>query len=397
VEEAVRAKLAAAERAVQQQSKHRKSRRRYARALIAAGDPESADALLRSSLPPRQRRSIEAGIRAMFTERIGVSPDTCSSRFLAGGQSNIAFIRHDSTPLGPLCTKVVGLWRPFGRQEVAINRALMTADGPWRTVTPRVYDVRVDPTTQLALITSEFFAGKRLPPGQGFAQLLGLLASFASPPAAEQLRAALQPHERPGKPSWLDRSLREWPRIGGIYVLQPHKVGIRLFRWLDTRFGSLLLFSWMQRQIRNLLPHHHRHAQEIADKWERHTSWRAIDPKRDYTLAHGDYGSHNVMFDADQNRSTVIDFNSLMAAPATIDLAHILYHHPYGGEFMQNCALPQLHTHAPDWLWSPPQRLLFLTLLLAYKLWFVRPPLLRDPEEDIEPLLVALSDAIGAG
>ena len=397
MDEAIRARLEGAEKVFRANPNRREARRRYARALVAAGDADAADALLRAAMPARVLRRIDRAVRELLAERVGVSPETCRSRLQAGGMSNVAFLRHDPTPLGPLYTKVVALGRPHVRQEVAINRALITAGGPWREVTPRVYDVRLLPGTRLALITGEFFSSQRPPAAEGFGRLLELLLGYASPAAAAELRAALRPHERPGAPSWLDRSPREWPWIGGIHLLQPQKISVRLLRWLDTRVGSLALFDWMQRRIRTLLPaRHHTHAREVAQAWQRHRSWRRIDPTHDHTLAHGDYGLHNVIHNPSSDRSVVIDFNSLMAAPPTIDLARILAPHPYQSDLMQHQALPHLQRHAPNWLWNPTQRLLFHTALIAHKLWFVKPLSLATPEEDLEPLLVALHDAIAA-
>lgn len=391
------AHLEAAERNFRQRPRSTDARQAFAWALQKVGEEGRADALVRAGLPAAQRRSIEAGVAAMLAERYGLAAHKSGWRYRVGGTSNIAFIHHERSPDGPLYTKVVGLWRPHVRQEVALNRALVHAAGPWETVTPRIYDVRVVPRSRLALITGEFFAGVRVPMPESFEALVGLLSRYASPEATTSLRAALAPHERPGMPSWLDRSWREWPWIGGILMLQPHKISVRKLRWLDHEAGSRLLLNWITRRLQRLpLPVRVRRlGREVAGAWLQGRARRRFDPARDFTLAHGDYGAHNVMATPTRDRWAVFDFNSLMAAPASIDLARILGSQAFGGSFMQSRALPHLLSHAPDWLWNATQRLLFLLLLLSHKLWFTRRELLAEPELDLEPLLLRLAEAIG--
>jgi hypothetical protein len=391
--------LAATARALALQPRNREARRAHARALSRAGAVEAADAIVRAGLSAGQLRAIERGIAGMFGATFGGAQPGSDWHFLAEGRANLATIRHPSSPAGPLYTKVVDLYRPHVRREVVLNRALMVAGDPWATITPKVHDVRVDAQQRLALITSAFFEGERGTQEEAFEPLLTLLTSFASPDASRALRAALAPFERSRKASWLDRSWRDAPRIVGVLLFKRRKIDPRLPRWLDTAAGSLSLLHWLQERGRTLQIGGalQRHLGEAVGLWRRRRSWRRFDPARDFTLAHGDYGLHNVRVSPTRDRWAVFDFNALMAAPASIDLARILGGYPFDGAFVQARALPHLDAHAPAWLWNPPQRLLFLLLLLAHKL---RPSyrLQRsDPDADLEPLLAALAQGIRQG
>lgn len=376
-------------------------RRRFARELLAAGETRAAHSLIRDGLPPEQLGAIGSCIHKLFDELFG--PNSHSDwRFLAKGTSNLALIRHEASPVGPLFTKVLTLGGRDVWHELAINRALMGAVPPWDRVTPRVYDVRVDLGANLALITSEFFDGRFVGPdiaeGERFAGLLSLLTQYASPEAAMTLRALLAPHERSGMHSRLDRNARDWQRIGrGLFRHQQKMSRVVLgLRWLDTPTGSKLMFDWIARRLKGLDDSGLLRSQwrDIERTWRRHRAWRWLDPARDFTLAHADFGTHNVMVNNETNTWAVIDFNSLIAAPAGIDLAGALGRQPFAGTFMQERVLPGLDECAPPWLWNPRQQLLFHLSLLAHKLSMTEPNPQAHEAGDLEQLLDRISRII---
>ena len=391
----VTAQLNAAAAAFRAEPTRRILRRRYARALVASGELEAADALIRAGLSREHARAIDRAIHTLFTAT-GLNPASITTRFTGSGQANFAFLRHDSTLLGGLCTKVVGLWRPNAAHEVGVNRALMAATGPWPHLTPRVLDVRVDRDAQLALITSEWFEGANPQLPEHFEALLSVLCGYASPLARDHLRAAARPSEGPSARSLLDRRRREWQRIAAVHLLRRERVNARLFHWLDTPAGSLTLWDWLQRQARILLPRQEQRVAEIARQWRRRRSWRRINRERDYTLSHGDFGPHNVLVHPPSGRRVVIDFNSLVVAPPTVDLARALAYFPFRSDFIQATVLPHLTAHAPAWLWNPTQRLLFFSLLLTRTLWLMREGDIERPAEDLEPLVEAVAIAVAS-